>query len=272
MPISEGTHGMVLAHALATTAIETSLGTITLPADGPWTVFGVWCQAVDATATAAESLSGFIKIESVAGDLEPNPAPAKFPMQGHGSFLGATGDQGMCPLEIFPVEYSCPGKAQLSLKVTQDDACTAAPQAIAGILFGRGIPDKRRIKFCDSVQTTVTSASDTSVGTITLSEGASRIVGIQGQLLQSNVLTAGEEVLGFFRIASDDVNVVPLQLPFNCAWGAGVGALINTVGTPHFPFIDVDIPVVAGARLDCYVDLNTAVTNAATVRIFVAYE
>lgn len=263
---------MVVTGALGTAAGETVVGQIVLPADGPWKIFGLWCQAVDATATAGESLSGYVRLESVAGDLEPNPAPARFPLQSHGSALGATIDQMMCPLEVWPVDYSAPGKSIMNLIVRQDFANTVAPQCVAGILFGRDVPEVRRMKFCDSVTVNQTAAADTAIGTITMSEGASRIVGVGGTLIQGNVLTTAEELIGFWRMSSDDVNVVPMQLPFNCAWGAGLGALINQSGTPHYPMIPVDVPVVAGARLDCYVDLNTAVTNAAQVRVFVAYE
>ena len=36
--------------------------------------------------------------------------------------------------------------------------------------------------------------------------------------------------------------------------------------------IPVNIPVEGGARIDCFVDLNTAVTNAAEVLIGITYE
>ena len=272
MADEENTHGMVLAGAGPTTAAELSLGTITLPADGPWVIHQVWGQVVAATATAAEAIGGYLKLESVAGDLEPNPAPAKFPLYAHGSFLGAVEDADSVPLQMYDINFAAPGKAQVKLLYAQDIGCTVAPQVCAGILFGKSTPEKKPLQYCDSVQGTVTAATDTSVGTITLSERSTRIVGVCAMLMQDGVLVAGEELIGFWRMASDDINIIPAQFPFVNAVNAGLGATISAGPVPPFSFIPVDIPVPAGARINTYVDLNTAVTNAADVRIFVAYE
>jgi len=85
-------------------------------------------------------------------------------------------------------------------------------------------------------------------------------------------LTTAEELIGFFRLSSDDVNLAPSQWPFGASYGAGVGALIgNDVIAPP-SMIPVAIGVPGGARIDTFVDLNTALTNAAEVEIFIGYE
>jgi hypothetical protein len=86
------------------------------------------------------------------------------------------------------------------------------------------------------------------------------------------VLTTAEELIGFFRLASDDVNLVPAQYPFPMAFSAGLGALIQGASFTPSGFIPVDIPIVGGARINCFVDLNTAVTTAAEVQVYIAYE
>jgi hypothetical protein len=63
-----------------------------------------------------------------------------------------------------------------------------------------------------------------------------------------------------------------MQLPFNCAYGAGLGALITGASEPPIHFIPVDVPVPGGARIAVNVDLNTAVTNAADCDVYIAYE
>jgi hypothetical protein len=40
---------------------------------------------------------------------------------------------------------------------------------------------------------------------------------------------------------------------------------------PKIEFIPVNIEVPRGARIDCFCDLNTAITNGADVEIFIAY-
>jgi hypothetical protein len=79
-------------------------------------------------------------------------------------------------------------------------------------------------------------------------------------------------LIGFFRLASDDVKLPPMQLPFNNVYGAGLGALIQGGNQGRIDYIPVDIPVQGGARINAFVDLNTAVTNAADCEIFIAYE
>lgn len=268
----ENTHGMVLAGTAGITAAETSLGTITLPADGPWVIHHIWGQLARIVGTAAEAIGGYLKLESVAGDLEPNPAPAQFPLYANGSFLGATADRQATPLQMYRINFAAPGKAQIKLAFAQDIACTDANEVVAGIIFGKTVPEVKPLQFVDSVQAAVAANTDTSVGTITLSERSSRIVGVCGVLLQDGVLVTAEALLGFWRMASDDVNMIPAQFPFNAAYGAGLGALINTGSLPPPTFIPVDIPVPAGARINTYVDLNLAVSNAADIRIFIAYE
>jgi len=266
------THGMAVAGASGTAAADTTIGTITLPAGGPWIVHGFWGQVVSATATAAESIGGHIRLEVASGDLTPNPAPSKFPCFESGSSLGATIDRGQCPLNIFPVQYEAAGKAVINMIYHQAIACTVAPQVVMGLIFGKSVAEVKPFPFCDVSRAAVAAAADTAVGTITLAEKATRIVGVCGILSQDGVLVTAEELTGFFRLSSDDIKMPPMQLPFNNVYGAGEGALIQGGNQGNINFIPVDIPVPGGARIDSFVDLNTAVTNAADVEIFIAFE
>ena len=268
----ENTHGLIIAAAGQTAAGEQTLGTLTLPADGPWIIHDVFGQIVSATATAAEATGGYMRFDAASGDVDPNPAPSKWPVICNGSALGATIDQSGCRLQMYPVNWQAPGRATINCVFNNTVAATVAPQIVMGILFGKAIPEKKRFLFCDTVRVTTNSAADTAIGTITLSEKATKITGLMGVLINDGVLTTAEELIGFFRLASDDVNLVPAQYPFPMAYSAGLGALIMNGPWQPTEFLPVDIPIVGGARINCFVDLNTAVTTAAEVQVYIAYE
>jgi len=268
----ENTHGMCVAGTGIAAAGDTAFGPLTLPAEGPWEIHQVWGYVARAAATAAELIGGHIRIESVAGDLEPNPAPAKYPVFESGSFLGATASVSVCPLAIYDIAFTAPGKSQLMLIYHQSLACTVAPEIVLGIIFGKSRAEKKPLIFSEVAHAVVAAATDTAVGTLTLSEKSTRISGICAVCMQDGVLTTAESLLGFVRLASDDVNIIPAQFPFQAAYGAGVGALIGSGSSPPISYIPIDIPVPGGARINSFVDLNNAVTNPADVEIFLAYE
>lgn len=266
------THGAIVVGAGGTAAGETLIGTITFPAGGPWRIWGFHGSMVMVTPTAAEVVAGYMKMNAVSGDIIPNPAPSEFPMGAVGSMLGATLPVQICPLKIWPVDYEAPGKGVMQLIVNQAVGNTVAPACLLGVLFGKTIPSVRAIRFIDSVRVQLTTAVDTAVGTVTLAEKATKIIAVGGILVQDNVITTVEPLIGFFRLSSDDVRMPPAQFPFSAVYGGGLGALIlqGVMQTPQM--IPVDIPVPGGGRIDCFVDLSAAVTNAAEVQIYIAYE
>lgn len=266
------THGMVAAGAGQTGAGEKTIGSIVLPAGGPWTIFGLWGQAVQATEVAAEFTGGYIGINASAGDLDPNPAPTKFPIPAFGSSLGTALPVSTCPLKIWPIQYMAPGKAAIDLIFSNDIAMTVAPQVVMGIIFGKTIPEDRRMQYCDQVRGTVTATTSTSVGTITFSERASRITALGGILAQDGVHVTIQELLGYFTLTSDDVKLPPAEFPFSAAHSGGLGATIGSP-VPNIPVMfPVNIPIPGGARFSAAVKLNTAVTNAANVAVYAIYE
>jgi hypothetical protein len=270
--LETNTHSSIVVSAGAAAAGDVAVGTITLPAGGPWLIHDIFCQVVGATATAAESIGGHFRFDPASGDLTPDPSPSRFPVFENGSTLGATIDRGCCPLNLFQTEWSGAGKAVINCIYHQAIAPTVAPQIVMGMLYGKSRPAIKPLIFSDVVRIGQIAAADTAIGTITVAEKATRIIGVCGILSQDDVLVTAEELTGFFRLASDDVKLPPMQLPFNNVFGAGLGALINSVPQGPINYIPVDIPVEGGARINAFVDLNTAVTNAADVEIFMAYE
>ncbi len=266
------THGMVVSGAGSTGAGDTTIGSITLPAGGPWNIFQVWSLIAAPTATAAESYGGHFRLSAASGDVSPNPAPSRFPTGMVGSFLGATADNVVSPLQIYDVDYQAAGKAVIDLIYNEASAVTVATQVCLGIIFGKERPVSKPFKYCDRVRAAITAAADTTIGTLTLPEGASRITGLACIAVQDGVLTTAEELIGFFRLASDDIKLPPAQYPINAAFSAGLGALIMAAPMQPVNIIPVNIPVPGGARIDAFLDLNTAVTNAAEVELFVTFE
>lgn len=265
------TRGDCVAGAGSTAAGDTTIGSITLPAGGPYKIWAVWSLIAAATATAAECRGGTFKLRARSGDMTPSPEPSNFPTGLIPSFLGATADVVSCPLKLYPVDYDASGKAIIDMIYNEPSAVTVATQVVLGVLFGTKRPEVVPYLFVDRTRAAVTAAVDTLVGTIPLPEKATKIVAIAGVIAQDGVLTAGEELIGFFRISSADVKLEPANYPFSCAYSAGLGALVNQGNMSDVIWIPVDIPVLGGATISCYCDLNTAVTNGAEVEIFLAY-
>lgn len=207
------THCMIVSGAGAVTAIDTIVGTITLPAGGPWSIFGTFCQIVNATPTAAQGIAGHFRLNAASGDLTPHPAPSRFPFPYTAAMLGATVDVTTCPLDILPVAYTAPGKSQIEMILHQDTTNTVAPQVVMGLIFGHTLPVHSAFTFCDRMRAAVTLATETSLGTLTLSENAQMITGICGMIAGNGVLTTLEELIGQFRLSSDDIKLAPSSWP-----------------------------------------------------------
>ena len=269
---TENTHIQLVAGAGQTAAGEALIGAITLPAGGPWIVHHFFGLIARATATAGELNGGTMRIESASGDTVPNPAPSNFPLYESGSFLGASVALPITPLALYPVHYEAAGKATLNMRYRQETAVTVAPQLVMGIMFGKERPVETPFRFCDFMRVQTNAAVDTAVGTITISENATRITGVCAIAIQDGVLTTAEELIGFARLASDDVDLTPMQVPLNHCYGAGLGGIIGSDSIPPMKFLPMDIPVKGGARINGFIDLNTALTNAAEVAIYLTYE
>ena len=157
--------------ALATTgtggtaaASRTQIGSnLTLPAGGPWTIFGLWGQVVRSAGVAAEGTGGHLIIDSVSGDLDPDPAPGTYPMIGSPAQSATNANLSAVPLNLWPVRYQASGKAVVALYYTNQLGITAAPNVAAGIIFGDGVPEARPKTFCDGVYGSFASTSETSI-------------------------------------------------------------------------------------------------------------
>lgn len=256
-----------------TAATKLQIGTdIVMPADGPWTIFGLWGQVVKGAGAHSEGAGGQLIIDSASGDITPDPAPGKYPLIGSPAAMGAHFSAAAVPLNIWPVLWEAAGKASLRLSYLNQLASTVACEIACGIIFGKEIPEKRPLVFCDSVYSAFASAAEQSIGTITLAEKATRIVGILADLNHGDAITAAEETMATIRLASDDIKMPPAQYPCCRAFDAGDGTISGETGIPRADFIPVDIPVEGGARINVYATTSISVTGNAELLVYIAYE
>jgi hypothetical protein len=245
---------------------------ILLPANGPWIIHGVWGQVVKATTVPAEGTGGILLLNSVSGDIEPDPAPGRWPLIGSPISESANAALSAVPLNIWPTLLSGAGKAQVNLSYQQDQAITTASEVACGIIFGNEVPVARAMPFVDSVGTQWASAAETQVGSITLAEKATRITGIMADLNKADASTTAEEVLATIRLDSQDVKFPPSQYPCLRAFNASDGTAVGQSAVAQAQFIPVDIPVIGGSIIDVFVTSSISVTSNASIRVFIGYE
>lgn len=265
------THGLIVAADGGTTTAAANIGSITLPSGGPWLIFGTHCQVVQATLVAAEYIGGHFRLVATAGDLVPNPAPLKLPVNSFGSALGTALAAGYSPLNIHNITYVAPGKSSLDIVYYKDIACAVAPKVVAGILFGSSVPQTQPIVYCDQVNGTVAVNTDTSVGTITLAEKSVEITGVCGMVVKDGVAVTIEELIGYFTLTSDDIKMTPFEFPLSGASDGGLGTPISNPIAQVPVFIPVRIPITGGARISATVKLTTALTNPANTVVYLTY-
>ncbi len=267
-------------HALATTgagstsaATKVKIGsTLTMPAGGPWIIHKLWGQVVRSTTIPDQGTGGILHVDALTGDLTPDPAPGKYPLVGSPIAESANSAISAVPLNLLDVAWQASGKAQIDLSYTGLLAVTTASIVGAGIIFGDSIPVKTPLTFCDAVNSSFASASEQSIGTITLAEKATRIVGIFADLNKGDAATAGEAILATIRLDSADMKLPPAQYPCNRAFNASDGTPVGQSAVAMSNFIPVDIPVVGGARVDVFATTTISVTGNADVSVYLAYE
>lgn len=268
------THGLAVL-GVGPTAANTPLqvgATLLMPAGGPWIIHSIWSQIIHDVPTAAEGISGSLLFRSVAGDIQPDPAPGIYPLVGPGGTVGAHMETVDVPLNLFRTNWTAAGKAQIRFDINLDVAVTVAPQVAAGVIFGDAEPESRPLTFVDQIDVAFAGGAEGAIGNITISEKATRIVGILGILSKVTAVTASEGMIGTFRLASNDIQMPPAAFPFNNAISGGLGTIVGQMGPKPISFIPVDIPVIGGSVISCFVTTQTAITANVNARVYLAYE
>jgi hypothetical protein len=243
-----------------------------MPAGGPWTIHSLWGQVVKTGSVADEGSGGILHVNALTGDLTPDPAPGKYPLIGSPIGESANFAISAVPLNIWPVNWQAAGKSQIDLSYTGLLASSTAPEVAAGIIFGDSIPVPGPLIFCDTVAASFASASEQTIGQITLAEKASRITGILCDLNKGDAATAAEGILATVRLDSADMKLPPAQYPCNRAFNASDGTPVGQSAVAMSQFIPLDIPVVGGARIDIFATTTVSVTGNADIAVYIAYE
>ncbi len=245
---------------------------ITLPAGGPWIIHQVWGACCVRTPLAGQGFGANLTVDSVAGDINPDPAPAKYPLVGFHSPIGTVVPPKEIAVNMYDVNWTAAGKAQLEVGTSLNRAVTTAGVAAAGIIFSDTIPVRRPLQFVDTVDLAITAAGETDIGEITISEKATKIVGVMGMWQKVTAFTASEPINGFFSIDSNDVKFKPAQFPMTNAIGGGLGAMTGASSLNPANFIPVDIPVIGGSIINLSATLHLANTGNVNAAIYIAYE
>lgn len=268
------THALAVTGTGGTSALaQTQIGSdITLPAGGPWTIFGLWGQVAKVSTIPDQGTGGALIIRSLSGDITPDPAPGTYPMIGTPVSESANVAISAVPLNIYKMNLSAAGKSVIRLDYLNQLAITTGSIVAGGIIFGDSIPENKPLLFCDGVRASFASAAETSIGTITLAEKATKIVGIFCDLNKGDAATAGEAIMATVRLDSADVMLPPAQYPCNRAFNASDGTAVGQSSVAQSQFIAVDIPVVGGARINVFATTTVSVTGNADVQVYLAYE
>lgn len=267
------THGLITTGTGGTAAeAKTQIGSnLTMPAGGPWEIQYIWGQVARSAGVANEGTGGHLIIDALSGDLDPDPAPGKYPMMGSAVQSSANAQVGVMPLNLWRVSWQAAGKAVISLSYQNQLAITAAPNVAAGVIFGDEPPADAPLVFCDGVYESFAATAETSIGTITLSEKATRIVGLLAVLQKGDAVTVDEEILATVRLTSDDVSLAPAQFPCCFAYNPADGTPAGNPSMPQAQFIPMNIPVPGGGRVQAYATTTGSVTGNADVRVYLAY-
>lgn len=115
-----------------------------------------------------------------------------------------------------------------------------------------------------------TETDETDLGDITISaKSQGRIVGVWGTVAKEEA-TLKEGTLGFFRLASDDVDISPAKFP---AVIGGGGTTSTADAVQMMPFIiPVDIPAAPKAVIQCYMVLTIAQSATCRGAVGLIYE
>jgi len=268
------TYGLITTGTGGTaSASKTQIGSnLTLPAGGPYVIHGLHAVEAKVTTVPNEGSGGQLIVDSYSGDVSPDPAPGKYPLIGTPANVSINDGLACKPVNIWDVNWQAAGKAVIQLFYLNILSITTGSAVVAGIIFGSDIPQKKPLVFCDGVYASFASASETSIGSITLAEKATRIVGIMADLNHGDAVTIAQATAGYIRLTSNDVDLNPGMFPCTRAFDSADGTPVGSCSIPKSEFIPVDIEVPGGATINILGTTTQSVTGNADFSVFIAYE
>ncbi len=260
-----------------------NVGTVTLR-DETTKVLGVWIVAAPVTSTAAEAIHGQVRITmSGAFGQETFPAPPYM-----GGPPATNIDFRAAVPEFIPFVHDVDGAEDVVIDYsTHVQDPTAANAVVACVVYVAGKsdpgpgPDEIMAKWPEMAPIggggdsqalgQVLTVAESGIADLVIPNDASEIVGFK-QAIVPDLMTAGEEVIGFVRYRSTIGDFTPQEWPLN-AFGAplgtpvGNGAYVPSIA-PMAAFVNTPR---SRATVTPFVVLVAAVTTGHSVSASVFY-
>jgi len=192
----------------------------------------------------------------------------------NGFTLGLATAQSIQVADLYrvPVSWETPGKMTFDVHAYDEHAGAVAELLTVAIFFGKVRPLFIPAQLIDRLSGTITKNTTTLLGTITLAETATKIVGISGRVTPNVAQPQNEQLHASFTLESDDIDLTPSTWPIDPMISGFTGGEAHAETIGPLKFIPVDIPVPKGARVNVYFTINSAIASDPYAQFFLAYE
>jgi hypothetical protein len=245
---------------------------IVLPANGPWVIHGIWGIPAWINPSGENPILGSIGIQSITGDLDPDPTPALFPHPVQQ--VNTINAQGLLPtpVQIHPTSFKAPGSSQIQMVAEFDGpAGVNNIRFMGGILFSANPPRVLPIQRTAMLFAQVTSAAEIALGIIQLPESADLLISYSAQAAWLLPPAANEPLLGFIRMQSDDERLQPAEFPLSFGlMGRTTAAPINDALPPVLT-VPLETKVLPGSRISVFCTFPTWTATTINVKFFLNY-
>ena len=268
----EHTHSQLLTGAISGNPLPSKMGTLTLPAGGPWIIHHVYGQIIKVSNTDPDTIVATFYFQPAAGDFSPNPTPSFFPFDTTGKASASAVNMPQSTISLFPVFWTAPGSAQLEVFTAQRATSPGNLTGTIGILYSARAPQQTFPTKYAQLDSTINSTNEEQLGTIQLAQSSRRLLGIHGHMEQEDEIRDDDIAVGTIRLDSADLALSPLSFPFQTIYGPAPTASFQAIqnGAPFF--IPLDIPVPKGARIDVFTTWADHFTVQQMQQVYLAYE
>ena len=257
----------------ATAGTFDNVGDITLRSDARKTL-GFWIEAAAETSTAAEGVTGAVRVSS--SDLGVGQQIAMCPPYVGGAPVTNIDFRPQLS-EFLPFLCDAKGKEKVTVDYsTNQPDPTAGCSVVAALVYDAGKSSalgSEALKqwpamtpICKGFQTvskaSVTLAGETAMDPLTVPAWAKEIVGFKVAMMP-DLMTAGEEVVGYCRFRSTLPDFEPQEWPFVAAMNAPLGTPLGAgAGLQAAPPMGCSFPLSGQSEtITPYVVLNATITT-----------
>ncbi len=254
----------------------TTIGSIIkLAEEGPWEVWAMGASIVTATATPAERYGGSMRLDpETPQDWTPVPTPLILPTVVFSSALGTTGGLAHgTPTQMWDVSLMAAGGTRVNIQAAEAVANAAAGVAEGHFFYGArpAWADNPRLMPLQTVRQitgSVDATGETSIGTVQVGTGDTKIVYIGEVGAVDSTLSADQEVVYRLRLTSEDTDISNFRFPGSASAQPAADADPDAAGMIVPKLWPVDIPIKSNSTLEVLADHQIA--TATTHQVFIA--